>query len=141
MKLSLGAVAIALACVSCADEAPLHVTVYGGTVEQRAEVERAPDAWNVVARRGFVIVASGGDLSIRIVPLPEPYDGFSDRRLHVIDLRDGLEGPRLRMVARHELGHALGLDDINEPGVMNVHAGQLDLSQGDIAECERVGAC
>lgn len=53
-------------------------------------------------------------------------------------------GARLLQVLRHELGHALGIKHIDEDGALMGGPGRAkaeDITDRDITECRRVGAC
>jgi hypothetical protein len=59
----------------------------------------------------------------------------------LILLRPGMSPDMLRAAARHELGHALGLQHVRR-GVMQPDTfAENDFSEEDVAECRRAGAC
>jgi hypothetical protein len=138
----------ALLLVSCADDSIWWDLPPDMTDEQRAAFGEACERWNFVAIRQQYI-ADPGDGTWRVqLRLAE----------HMIDQRDGVAGEVIRgahsmhllrgmdpatfaMVAAHEQGHALRLEHHDGAGLMNEHAGQIEFSEEDLAECRRVNAC
>lgn len=136
-----------VASSSCASDGEIRLSIRGATPEQRAEITEAPAVWNAVARERFrfddadpEVLIVVRDLSAERASTPDLAGYWDGRTVHV---EQAFEGDTLQMIVSHELGHVLGIGHIddNVPGLMNPHAGQLELSPADIAECRRVEAC
>jgi hypothetical protein len=133
--------------VSCADDSIRWELPQDVTDEERADFGEAAERWNHVAIRQQYI-AEPGDGTRRVeLRLPEhmvagPYaSGEWIAGARVMHLRRGMDRRTFVMVAAHEMGHGLGLKHIAGPGLMAESAGQIEFSDGDIAECHRVNAC
>lgn len=153
MKLSLLSllVVLSVALGGCSLVPGIHfgveVNVNALDDEQRVRTQRAADRWNAVTDEDHKITLSVDDgLPILVVPQPEiptPIKSatglYTERAIYVAD---SLEGDSFEMVVGHELGHAIGIlwhhDGV---GLMRVNGGQLELSEDDLRECRKAGAC
>jgi hypothetical protein len=144
---------VALSLLSCADDAIWWELPPDMTDEERADFGEACERWNYVAiRQQYVQTEAGGTHRV-FMRLPEHLvrqidvdgDGHNDVRGevggHTLNLVRGMDRRTFAMVATHKLGHALGLDHVEQPGVMNKQAGQIEFSEADLAKCRRVNAC
>lgn len=155
--------ALAVLLTGCAPELTFRV-VGPATDEQRAALADGVGRWNAVTDAKHKLrIDPRGDYQVsfpdRIVANGHDWDGrectmhtFRDRILGNQDcpvapsvrVVRALVGARLLQVMRHELGHALGIKHIDEDGPLMGGPGRAkadDITERDVTECRRVGAC
>jgi hypothetical protein len=133
------------ALLSCADDGIGWDLPADMLPEERAAFGEACERWNHVAIRQQHI-AEPGDGNRRVLMVLREHmangpDTDGETGSGVMRLARGMERGEFLMVTVHEQGHALGLRHIDGVGVMHAHAGQVEFSDDDIAECRRAKAC
>ncbi len=151
------AIAGLLACASIGCESgPITLRFDVGTsAEERQAVIDVIPAWNAeTLPEAQIIVADDGDELVsfvdRIVAGGRLYDGreCTDEgkdcaRDRWVRIRRGMSPEQTRRIARHELGHVLGMHHLagDEVGVMNGDAPADELAEPDRALCRATHAC
>lgn len=135
----LAALAALLLGWSCSDYSVTVTIDPSFTNEQRAELERAADAWNQVAVRHIRFVDAGEYLILPAL-VPGGWLGYTQRGRALVRVSPATPESEVYAVALHELGHVLGLEHTTR-GVMDPRRQTVDFSAEDMVECARVGAC
>lgn len=156
---SFAAAALALIALSCASDSRVRYHFDSdATAQERAAFTQAGEQWNqVVIDDHTISLDPDGEWKVTFTDsddvLSRSYDGRTCRNLkdaakdcrfdHWIRIRRGLPGTYTVDVARHEQGHALGLEHIpaNEVGTMNPDHAAPTLTDADMHECLRADAC
>ena len=68
------------------------------------------------------------------------WEGPRCPRSRSIWIRRGYSESTTRDMVTHEVGHAMGLDHVSDPGVMHPNTGP-EITEADIEECRSAGAC
>ncbi len=131
---------LASTLVACTNQPPHYVFAPDPdlTPDQIAVLHTAAAQWNAVSDIPISFDQNG--LFIRLAPMNPGTQGL-DYASEGIEIAPNLKPDRFYNVALHEFGHAIGLQHINHPGVMDPQATQHVFSTEDLTECHRVGAC
>jgi hypothetical protein len=145
---------LALTLTGCAPA--LAFRVEGATPEEQRVAEQKAAEWNAhtTAKKRITFSPSGKWLLSFVDRIPTASGDVHGRRCTVVGedcergrwvrVVHGLAAERLLRVLGHELGHAVGLEHIDEDGPLMSGPGRnggTQITERDITECRRVGAC
>jgi hypothetical protein len=156
----LAVAALAAALTACAP--PLDFRLDPSFDDEAAEdIVQAAREWNAITNSAHQITFDGDSWFIEKAHPPGPWAGITYRRERRILLTPLPRGTSYRPLAKHELGHALGLRHLctasgvrgeavdgapacapgRSLGVMDPVDASDAFSDADLAECREAGAC
>lgn len=108
--------------------------------DERFRIASCLVRWSVVAKRPL----SAGWGIVREQPARLDAVGHADERMRRIWIRPNMPPADFESTVMHELGHALGVWDHDEHGVMQngmTDPPPIELTEEDLALCTRFGVC
>ena len=145
---------LALLLLGCgaAEDVPVYIDPLFNACE-REEILRAGVAWNLHAVKPFRFfledqkgprIAEDSWLILPVNSVEIPSGGaITNKDRHLIRVSLGTHVDALYVVSLHELGHVMGLEHVRH-GAMQENGDRpfpSTLTDEDLAECRRVGAC
>lgn len=146
MKYWILGAAISVAGCTLDTDGDIYWAAPGASEEQIADLRESCSRWNAIANRQQYVAGQGarGTHVILFVPrseIPrEPKPGGFYDGARTVYISTGIVEHRL-MAIMHEQGHALGLEHVDQYGIMNKHGVADWLTAADLEECRRAGAC
>jgi hypothetical protein len=111
------------------------------TPSERAEIQRAADAWNArTTKDKRITVDDAGRWRILKAVPPHSYNGECHSGLRIIWIHPEHPGATVYDVALHEMGHAVGLGHTTT-GVMMPFTVSAEFTPEVLEECRQAGAC